>query len=84
MQCKDIEERPILEFLFKHKDGWCFNFDPKDCERSVYFAFPKDVPHKLLVSKMRNMIKKGLVDGCDCGCRGDYQITEKGILKLKE
>lgn len=44
----------------------------------VQRVMPKDLPEKLVLSKMRNLIKRGLVDGCPCGCRGDYEITDKG------
>ena len=27
---------------------------------------------------MKQLIKRELVDGCDCGCRGDFEITAKG------
>lgn len=29
-------------------------------------------------SKMRRTIKRGLIKGCDCGCRGDIELTPKG------
>jgi hypothetical protein len=30
------------------------------------------------------MKSKGLIDGCDCGCRGDWVITNKGLERLFE
>ncbi len=33
---------------------------------------------KLILAKMKQLIKRGLVDGCACGCRGDFEITPKG------
>jgi predicted transcriptional regulator len=50
---------------------------------SVSHAMPVDASGKLVLAKMKSMIKRGLVDGCPCGCRGDFVITEKGLLKLK-
>jgi len=31
---------------------------------------------------MKKLIKKGLVEGCGCGCRGDYELSEKGADQL--
>lgn len=77
MQCKDIPDIPILEFLLKNKGHWC-NWYFED-QYNVRQAMPKNIPHeKLILSKMRRLIKRGLVDGCNCGCRGDFEITEKG------
>ena len=29
-------------------------------------------------------MSKKLIDGCDCGCRGDFEITEKGRIRILE
>lgn len=76
MQCKDIPDRPLLEFIGSHNGQWCnWYFEDK---RDVHAAAPFDVPDRLLVAKMRRLIQRGLVDGCGCGCRGDYVLTAKG------
>lgn len=36
-----------------------------------YTDYP-NMPAKLVLSKAKNLIRKGLLDGCDCGCRGDF------------
>jgi len=80
MQCKDINEQPILEFLLKHEGQWCNWYFGDD--RDIRQVFPTNCPPKLLLAKMQKMGRKGLVDGCFCGCRGDYEITEKGKQEL--
>jgi hypothetical protein len=82
MQCKDIPDRPILEFLAKYQEEWC-NWFGKEFERSVRHAMPDDVPEKLVLVKMCMMICRGVVTGCPCGCRGDFEITDKGLTELK-
>lgn len=80
IQCKDIEERPILELLAQRPDQfhtWCSGWT-----NSIRPAVPPRFPDKMLIRKMDKMIKKGLVDGCGCGCRGDYHITDQGLAKL--
>ena len=77
MQCKDIPTRPILEFLLQHKGHWC-NWYFGD-ERDVRQVMPEHIPHeKLIIAKMRSLMRRGLVEGCGCGCRGDFEITAKG------
>jgi hypothetical protein len=31
------------------------------------------IPHKVVLAKLRSMVKRKLLDGCDCGCRGDFK-----------
>ncbi len=40
--------------------------------QAEYFA---DVPHKVLRVKLRALIRAGLVEGCACGCRGDFTVV---------
>ena len=79
LQCKDIPARPILEMLAKNPTqwhNWCWT------EWNVTEAMPPGIPPKLALAKMRMMIRRGVVDGCTCGCRGDFVITEKGLAEI--
>ena len=83
MQCKDIPSIPILQFLAKNPGefdwhNWYFG-DEKD----VHNAMPLGLPDKLVIGKMRQLMKRGLVSGCSCGCRGDFVITQKGLDRIK-
>lgn len=78
MQCKDIDDRTILKFLFKHRDRWCTWGDGIHMP-TVQDAMPEGTPEKLQLAKMKTLRKRGLVDGCGCGCRGDFEITAKGV-----
>jgi hypothetical protein len=85
MQAKDIPERPILEFLRDntHEFKWATWFkNTGGGMPSVRDVVGPDVPDKVLLAKMAALIKRGLVDGCDCGCRGDYWLTPKGHAAL--
>lgn len=31
------------------------------------------------LAMMRVLFRNELVGGCDCGCRGDFEITDKGL-----
>jgi hypothetical protein len=80
-QCKDIPDQPILEFLNRHPGQWHNWYSGN--QFNVSQAMPKGIPERLVLGKMRMMIRRGVVNGCDCGCRGDFVITEKGVLEVK-
>lgn len=84
MKTSDIPERPILEYLADRQGKWtCLwggSFKDSDPEYpDVYYAMPEGTPYKLALSKMRSLHRRGLVGGCPCGCRGDFEITDKGL-----
>lgn len=92
MQCKDIPDLPILLFLTalelakrigKIECDWANRFEKTFSNgefnpRSVRHAMPDGIPGKLVVAKMGMLIRRRLVDGCTCGCRGDFVLTDKG------
>lgn len=41
-------------------------------------------PRKVVLAKLKALIGQGLLDGCACGCRGDFQITAHGESVLAE
>lgn len=96
MQCKDIPTQPILDFLarmFRYptpepeptdlmvRSKWASHLECWPENERV--PFPEGTPPYLRLVKMRNLTHKGLVDGCDCGCRGDWVITDKGLCRLE-
>lgn len=81
LQCKHIPDRPIIEFIGSWNGEWCFMFH--DHERSVFNVLG-NIPWNLAKAKMGSLICRGLVDGCACGCRGDFVLTEKGKAYLNE
>lgn len=94
MQCKDIADGPVLQFLgmlerqeivscWEHF-GKLESFHPAwgtahaGFANSVANAMPRGTPANLQLAKMQSLIDRGLVDGCTCGCRGDFELTDKG------
>lgn len=76
MKSSDISDRDVLELLAKSQGTWsshCWG------ELERYLA---PFPPKLGLSKMRQLHKRGLVGGCICGCRGDWEITDKGLALI--
>lgn len=88
MQCKDIPTVPVLAFLaycetaqFERCAHWgsmLVRDDGSLFENSVQHAMPANVPAKLARAKMGSLVRRDLVDGCTCGCRGDFELTKKG------
>lgn len=78
MQIKDIDKIAVLtriaEIEAAGRRGTLFpGFD-----NSVNTSMPEGASEKLQYAAMRNLVKSGLVDGCCCGCRGDFVLTQKG------
>lgn len=84
MQCKNIPTISILKFLAENPDRWhnWYFMNEKDVRHAMPNGF--NIDEKLVLAKMRVLIKKGLVDGCPCGCRGDFTITQKGLNKINK
>jgi hypothetical protein len=84
MQAKDIPDELILNYLYNYQGRWTMLFgltfstwiDEKLHEEIIV---PPETPSKVLHAKMKSLYKRGLVGGCDCGCRGDFEITDKGL-----
>lgn len=51
--------------------------DRYDIER-VYPAMPE----KVVMAKANRLIRRGIIDGCPCGCRGDYEIMPETAAEL--
>jgi hypothetical protein len=80
-QCKDIDTKAVLAFLADHQGQWC-TWGRGYSMPTVRDAMPPGTPEGLQIAKMRKLMRKGLVTGCDCGCRGDFEITDKGLARL--
>lgn len=71
MQAKDLSDYELISLIKDLSDNglkttWATRFD---IERS----WPK-IPPKVIRAKLKSLIKRGLVDGCVCGCRGDFEV----------
>ncbi len=83
-KCSDIPDLPILEVMYLNGtpySGWNFFFEDSDStELSKHL---RKYPYKLAMAKLRSMMKRGLIEGCACGCRGDWELEDKGLEMLK-
>lgn len=85
MKCSDIPDLPILIHIAKVEESFSLGANWAKLEspptewqwRSVRNAMP-EAPDKVILAKMRVLMRNGLVQGCCCGCRGDFTLTSKG------
>lgn len=81
LQARDIPDAPILAFLADlppYENGqrrtWATWY--RESNAAVQHAMPAGTPDKLALAKMRSMIRRGLIQGCPCGCRGDFRLPD--------
>ena len=69
-----IPTQPILDFLKRWQGRWATHGSGHGYMPSVSRAMPEGVDDDLALAKMRLLWNDGLVHGCPCGCRGDWEI----------
>lgn len=77
-QAKDVPEQVILDVLRSAPGAWWTSWPGHGWKYSLPNAAPElgAVPWKVLNAKLDGMQRRGLIDGCSCGCRGDWHIPE--------
>lgn len=76
MKASDLSDERIIGVLMQQEGRWHTSLGPNEWKPHIYDpAFP-DAPRKVLLAKLRSMIKRGLINGCACGCRGDFYVGE--------
>ena len=71
MQAKDIDAAEFLELIAsiqRRKGMWANTWDIEEAR--------PDWPRKVYLAKAEKLIKRGRLDGCTCGCRGDFEAIE--------
>lgn len=81
-QRKDISTAAVLRFLAQHQGRWATWGSDGAAMPSVTAAMPPGTPPTLQLAKMRQLYRAGLVGGCPCGCRGDWEITDSGLARI--
>lgn len=74
MKAADIPDEVFAQAVREHRrgdPGWaqCWDVYP-----AISKALGADVPAKVCQAKARKLIARGVIDGCACGCRGDFRI----------
>jgi hypothetical protein len=71
----------VLMFL-ANQDGKWATWGPSFYMPTVQAVLPVGTKEEVQFRFMRRLQTLGLVSGCDCGCRGDYTPTFKGMVFL--
>jgi hypothetical protein len=77
MQCKDIPDEAFIDAVRRTpgtaSGNWRMRWNVQDALEFIVGP----VPENLFLAKARRLFAKGLLGGCDCGCRGDYHFPEE-------
>lgn len=78
IQAKHIDEAPILKVLSGTRYMTHWDMPNSDPSWSLCAAIPslRAFPEKVLRAKLAAMKRRGLIDGCECGCRGDWRLND--------
>lgn len=67
MKASDVSDEQFLTIVRGINPRWASRWDVEE-------LLP-DVPAKVLLAKARSLIRRGLMTGCYCGCRGDWEVV---------
>lgn len=73
VQAKHISDETMLAALASVRGR---NGVPEWSTRSETQEALPQFPPKVVLAKLRSMIKRGVIDGCACGCRGDFELPK--------
>lgn len=73
VQAKNVSDTQVLDAMAatRGRNGvprWSTLWDVQEGLASV--------PPKVVLAKLRSMIKRKVIGGCACGCRGDFEVLE--------
>lgn len=86
----ELDDKLVLGLLAEHQGQWAFLHNDGALSWHEPTKYPFDSPYrfkdlasgKILMAKFRSLKKRGLCGGCVCGCRGDFEIKDKGLELL--
>ena len=88
LQAKDLEDRAVLAEVRRcQRLPWPHDGSPIDDEtrwatRWEIAGALGDPPDRVMLAKLGALMRRGLLTGCACVCRGDLEITPAGEALL--
>jgi len=84
-QANDVPEDVIMRALRTEPGKWFTHWDvesPLHGTWSIVRMEPslRAFPPKVLLAKLRSMERRGLIEGCGCGCRGDWHVRRHDVM----
>lgn len=82
MQCKDIPDELVCDVVRRTPAPWppspgTVPWRMRWDVQTALEAVTGPLPEKLFLAKISKLFAKKLLNGCDCGCRGDYHLCEE-------
>jgi len=77
MKASDISDKLILRIIHDQ----CVQRQLWAHLRDIQNALPK-FPVRVVLAKLRQLVRRRLVNGCGCGCRGDFEIESAACAAL--
>lgn len=85
MQAKDVDDRAILAVVHELAAKEGARHGPQSATATSWDVCEAiDAPKAVVRAKLAAMARRKLIDGCACGCRGDFALTETGKALLAE
>jgi hypothetical protein len=87
VKCADIPDDQFLDAVaavIRKRGMWANRWDVAAVldghpewigERAATDGESVRMPEKLVLAKARKLIRRGLLSGCFCGCRSDFELT---------
>ena len=86
VQAKDIPDRKFLAAVVTDKieNSYGNGTWTPGHEWAIWWSIAKREgwPEKVALAKARSLLKRGLLTGCGCGCRGDLCLTAEGLALI--
>lgn len=71
MKAEDITDEMFLNGVRELRQPTSYGFSwVNRFDLAEHLGFPP----KVVLAKARRLIRRNLLDGCDCGCRGDFEV----------
>jgi hypothetical protein len=74
VKASDLSESAILQLLSERPGVAHTHWEAYGPMPRVYDPTHPDAPIKVLSAKLRGLVRRGVIRGCACGCRGDWQV----------
>ena len=74
MKAADIPDEVFVDAVRAHGYGGSRWAQCWDVYPAISEALGVDVPAKVCQAKARKLIRRGVINGCACGCRGDFTV----------
>jgi hypothetical protein len=80
IQAKDLDTRTLLAQI------WAETAIPYSTVShwTLQEKYYPEIPERVVRAKCSKLSRQGLVDGCDCGCRGDWRLTYRGSQAIED